>query len=385
MSAIEYRFLEPLDVLFLRGNKLFGDPGSFGESLVPPWPSVAAGALRSMLLAKDGVDLSAFAANCIEHPTLGTPNKPGSFAITSFQLAGRDERGMVSLFTAPPADLFISKKGDGELVVHRLRPSSNTEGIESSAPLPLLPVLAHRERSKGVGGHWLTQSGWEKYLDGTTPASGDLITSSELWQIDARVGVGLDIQTRRAFKGRLFSTQAVAMRKREHGRPGSRFDVGFLVGCAGTQLPASGVVRLGGDGRAAVMHVVTIRRPEVNIEDIVKARRCRLVLEAPGIFPEGWKLPSMDIHNHIRFDGVTARVVCAAVPRAEVISGWDLARGRPKNAQRGAPAGSVFWLDDLDATAGALRKLVENGLWTQTWQDPQRRAEGFNRFTIAAY
>ena len=42
----EHRFLEPLDVLFLRANKLFGDPGSYGESLVPPWPSAAAGALR---------------------------------------------------------------------------------------------------------------------------------------------------------------------------------------------------------------------------------------------------------------------------------------------------------------------------------------------------
>ena len=31
-------FIEPLDVLVLRGNKLFGDPGSYGESLVPPWP-----------------------------------------------------------------------------------------------------------------------------------------------------------------------------------------------------------------------------------------------------------------------------------------------------------------------------------------------------------
>jgi len=43
MSTVESVFLEPLDVLFLRGNKLFGDPGSFGESLVPPWPSGGGG------------------------------------------------------------------------------------------------------------------------------------------------------------------------------------------------------------------------------------------------------------------------------------------------------------------------------------------------------
>ena len=39
-----FHFIEPLDVLYLRGNKLFGDPGSYGESMIPPWPSVAAGA-----------------------------------------------------------------------------------------------------------------------------------------------------------------------------------------------------------------------------------------------------------------------------------------------------------------------------------------------------
>jgi CRISPR-associated protein Cmr3 len=53
-------FIEPLDVLMLRGNKLFGDPGSYGESLVPPWPSVAAGAIRSAVLAREG-DAFAFA------------------------------------------------------------------------------------------------------------------------------------------------------------------------------------------------------------------------------------------------------------------------------------------------------------------------------------
>ena len=57
MTPDSLRFLEPLDVLFLRGNKLFGAPGSHGESLVPPWPSVAAGALRSRMLADEGADL----------------------------------------------------------------------------------------------------------------------------------------------------------------------------------------------------------------------------------------------------------------------------------------------------------------------------------------
>ena len=56
-------FIEPLDVLILRGNKLFADAGSHGEALMPPWPSVAAGALRSRILIDAGIDPAAFAAS----------------------------------------------------------------------------------------------------------------------------------------------------------------------------------------------------------------------------------------------------------------------------------------------------------------------------------
>jgi CRISPR-associated protein Cmr3 len=93
----------------------------------------------------------------------------------------------------------------------------------------------------------------------------------------------------------------------------------------------------------------------------------------------------MDGDNILHLSGVTARVTCAAVARTEVISGWDLAHNHPKSARRAAPAGSVYWLQDLDATPEALRTLMHAGLWTPTSLDAQRRAEGFNRFTFAVY
>jgi CRISPR-associated protein Cmr3 len=117
-----YRFLEPLDVLFLRGNRLFGDPGSFGESLVPPWPSVAAGALRSQILAQDGTDLAGFAAGREAHPDLGTPDRPGPFTVTAFHLARRGEDGSVEAIYAAPADLVVAHNDDGTLSVRRLSP-----------------------------------------------------------------------------------------------------------------------------------------------------------------------------------------------------------------------------------------------------------------------
>jgi CRISPR-associated protein Cmr3 len=375
MNAITYRFLEPLDVLFLRGNKLFGDPGSYGESLVPPWPSVASGALRSRLLADEGVDLAAFAAGRLVHPTLGTPDHPGAFRITCFQMARRLANGRIEALIAPPVDLVINEQDGKVRAVRAFHPTAPAAGVRSSSPLPMLPVLAAAERGKAASGYWLGDAGWRRYLTGQTPLPGELITSSELWRLDPRVGVGLDAATGRAADGRLFAVQAVAV------QPG----VGFLAGIAGAVPPASGMVRLGGDGRAAAIHTATANTPEPDYAAIARTRRCRLVLATPGIFPAGWTLPGTHAAGHFHLGEVRGRLACAAVTRAEIVSGWDLAHWQPKSARRAAPAGSVYWLDELDATPEALRKLVNQGLWSEPCEDSARRAEGFNRIWLATW
>ena len=89
--------------------------------------------------------------------------------------------------------------------------------------------------------------------------------------------------------------------------------------------------------------------------------------------------------NTLQLPGLRARVAAAAVSRADTVSGWDLATRQPKPAQKAAATGSVYWLDDLEATPEALGKLVAHGLWGQPCEDAQRRAEGFNRFSFATF
>src|SRR5437660_5474405 len=167
-------FIEPLDVLALRGNKLFGDPGSYGESLVPPWPSVAAGAIRSMMLARDG-DPAAFAAGQWKHLALGTPSEPGSFSVTAFHLA-RQEGDRVEPLFAPPADVVIENI-QGGLVARRMRPTKPADGLASSNPLVQLPVLAQEKRAKANTGLWLKPAGWRAYLEGKQIADHHLVAS----------------------------------------------------------------------------------------------------------------------------------------------------------------------------------------------------------------
>ena len=374
------RFIEPLDVLFLRGNQLFGEPGSYGEALMPPWPSVAAGALRTRLLADDGVDLTAFSAGQVEHPSLGTPAQPGPFVLQAFQVARKREDGSVELLMPLPADMVVTGKeraGQPEVgTVQTLRPTTLHPALASSSPLPLLPVLAQGDdRSKPASGWWLTGHGWRSYLQGQPVTAADLVHTSALWNFDERVGLGLDGSTRSAADGKLFTTRAIALKE----------GVGFAVAANGAELPTSGSLRLGGDGRAAALLATPIAWPEPDYAAIALARRCRIVLTSPGIFAQGWKLPGMASDNTLSLPGLRARVVAAAVSRAETISGWNLATRQPKPAQKAAATGSVYWLDDLEATPEALGKLVAHGLWGQPCEDAQRRAEGFNRFSFAPY
>ena len=375
----EHRFLEPLDVLFLRANKLFGDPGSYGESLVPPWPSAAAGALRSQILVDDSIDLKEFAQGGVKHPSLGTPAVPGSFALTDFTLARRQANGNIQTLHALPADLVVSKDGV-DYHIKSLRPQAPQGGLISSGGFDMRPVLAEANRRKAESGLWLSQAGWQKYLRGQLPdPKNDIVKSSQLWAIDSRVGIGMNADTRSADDGKLFTTQAVAL--------GS--GVGFVASVRGASLPQQGIVRLGGDGRAASSQAVSLQAASIDMQAIVDQARCRIVLTTPGIFSQGW-LPNgfklqTDGSYLLDLQGVRARLVCAAVPRAETISGWDLAQWTPKAAMRAAPSGSVYWLEDLQATAESISKLAESGLWGQSCEDSQRRAEGFNRFAIAAF
>ena len=377
MTTLHWLFLEPLDVLLLRGNQLFGDAGSYGQSLMPPWPSVAAGAIRSRILVDAGIPLAEFAAGKHEHAALCTPEKPGTFTLCALHLARRNSENVEPLLPAP-ADLFIPS--DEKEAPQLLRPAPLPAGLASSTPLPQLPMLARQGRGKpAAGSHWLTPAGWQKYLRGQAPARTDMLPASELWSTDERTGVGLKGATRSAEDGRLFANSAVCMKK----------DVGFAAAVAGIDaVPTDGLLRFGGDGRAVAVHHLPIAIPQPDWDAIAQQKRCRLILASPGVFTYGW-LPNGFTREgdawRFALHGVRARLVAAAVPRHATISGWDLARHQPKDAQRIAPTGSVYWLDDLDATPAALRQLAADGLWGTPCEDDARRAEGFNRLHIAQW
>ena len=382
----EYRFIEPLDAIFLRGNRLFGQGSAPGDAVMPPWPSVFAGATRSWMLASAGVSPAAFGAGkCVlEGPlgkALGTAEEPGEFVLAHVTLGRESDAGVEVLYPCP-ADIVISVGSDENISVDMLEARALPNGLHCSLVLPQAPVLRREARGKAVNGYWLTSTGWRRYLLGEAPAASECIHQRELWTLERRLGIGMDKARRTAAEGQLYTTDAVHLSRDPR--------VGFVVAIDGVDasvLPVGpDVLRLGGDGRGASIRSMPIPgASECDAGRIMQSRRFRLVLTSPGIFSGGWRLPGLDTDGSWRFPGGRARIVCAAVGRGQTVSGWDLATRQPKPAQRVAPTGSVYWFEEFEGDTDALRNLSTTGLWSLVTENENqlRRAEGFNRFIVA--
>lgn len=394
-----YYFVEPLDVLMVRGNKSFGSAGEYGEVVMPPWPSLFAGAFRSSILGKDGERLVRFVAgerlDGSLGDVLGTPDKPGAFRITWVSLA----RHLSSAATAPgpgsskgevdgvmpiiplPADLVAFAEKEIPSLVP-LTPRPLPAGVSAGGCLPLIALLRIPKQVKPVDGQWLDEAGLAAHIAGSVPKT--TLNGGNVFKRETRLGIALDTQTRTATEGALYTTDAIAFRK----------GGGFLVGIDGADgvLQESGFLRLGGDGKGARYRRVPYEPSPAPLEAIDRSKCFRLILSTPGVFSGGWvpeRVTKEGDPYRLQGEGFSARLACAAVPRHETISGWDLAKWQPKTAQRVAPAGSVYWFDEFEGDVGKLAGWVDGGLWgddeCMSNADKSRRAEGFNQAMLAAW
>lgn len=385
-----YRFVNAVDTVSIRGNKLFGDAGSHGESTFPPRPSVLSGAFRSVLWATNRCDVTAI--------------KESSFAITGVFPARQDKQGKVELFLPLPADLLVTDKDEKDKkagkVVRKLEPQEMDKAIQHSqvSQLPMMPILRQGKPAKPENGWLLNQSGMAAYLRGEKLNETHITKQAELWSKESRIGIGLNRDSRTADDGKLFTVEHTVPKHSEnwdepkHNEPKRKVAnekmAGLVVGIAnGEGLPASGFIRLGGDGRAAEFSPTDAPA----ITPTPKTDKFKLVLLTPGLFAEGW-LPNGIVEENsgywLKLDGFKARLACAAVSRAEVVSGWDLENWKPKDAERTAPSGSVYWFDQSNYDFAALDKLVTQGLWADSLDNEamkSRRAEGYNRVLLAAW
>jgi len=375
-----YRLITPTDVLFLRGNKLFGGAGEHGAAEMPPWPSVFAGAMASRILADAG-KLQEITAYPDKAEAILADAAGSKFACTFLGILKDQKDVLLPL----PADLVVLKTEDGDLRICQMIPGAVSETLTCSTVLPLVPVLHVSDRSKPVTGLWMDLYGWRCHLQGDLPEQRSLVPSSELWEMDHRLGIARDYGAGTAAEGKIYTSEAVSL----------KHNTTFLVGFNGENIPDCGLLRLGGDGRGA--DITKVPDDKMLPVDVGKPQGgwtgFRIILISPGIFPKGWLPPGCEkSEDGIFFEwkGVRAQLKAAAIGRHGVISGWDMANHRPKPAQKVVPAGSVYWFQVLEGDTSELESVWKEGLYSVHGNMDQeyvtnRRREGFGRVWFGAW
>lgn len=383
-------FIQPQDVLYLRGNHLFGDAGAHSAAQMPPWPSMMAGALRSSLIADTPVDFQSFGKGAelpaAYHSCLGTVRVPGDFRLNRFGLGIKEKSGIKPVMPCPD-DIFIAQgertdTAPQNVVQSQPKNIKQLEHVNSSALLNAQSVLRLKARKKASSDWWLNSDGIEAYLNGHALKSEQhFIRRSELWKTENRLGIAMDYDKGSTKEGAIYTSEVVSLSD----------NVGFYAEVEGDHglLAKERLLRLGGDGRSAHGTPCDVALSAPDWGAMGDDARFKLVLASPAIFTQGW-LPdgiTTEGNDHIlSIQGLRARLVASTVNRAGTISGWDLAKGRPKPARLTAAVGSVYWFEILEGSIHALENAHRQGLWdTQNPDQRHRRPEGFNQIHLARW
>ncbi len=211
-----YYYVRPTDSLFVRGNLAFGDSGEHGASMMPPSPSLFAGAFRSALLGNDAEQTNRlFATGPMQRcPGLANAWARQSAGGLSHYLAvagGRTRRRQTlhpkPLRPCPPTWLLLGNN------FATLQPRAYSFGVQSAGDLPLRATLVSAKQEKPQGGVFLRGKGLTHHLQGQAAeemGKAHSVESKHIYQRDPRLGIGLNADARTAEEGQIYTTEGFA-------------------------------------------------------------------------------------------------------------------------------------------------------------------------------
>ena len=332
-------FLTPVDVWLFRDGRPF-DAGDdhYARSLFPPYPSVVQGAIRSHHLVVKGVDLQDKQAIA---KAVGTADDFGALRMRGPFIARRQTAGQIERYFSLPADAVPI---GGDRVQAALPQQAGQRRVSTSldAHLPLLLFPRAAQPVKQPPGTWLSEAQLMDYLS-AKPVSP--IRAGDLFVMENRYGIGLDSAVRAAKEGLLYAAEFV--------RPAE--GVGLYVEVSGFDgWPAQGVMRIGGEGRAARFEQVAA--PDWPAPPDPLPLCFKLYFASPAYFEDGWRPKDWSRF----FDGQVS-LKAVAISRYEVRGGFDWANGVQKPARRYVPAGSVYYFE-CQGEARLRPDLVQNAI-----------------------
>lgn len=384
-------FVEPLDVLLFREAKPFAaDEAHRATTRFPPLPTPFVGAIRSKILAEKGVDFQEFANG--RDPQLRA-------------LLGTDKLGDYGGLQVKGPFLARKKAADGQLEVYFPAPRDAVQSVIAGSGVRLEPadrsasgLLARPPAACSSQAALLCSVGQaagelepcaldlSRFADYLTGSTFRTTSIDELCDIETRLGIELDHDSRTARSGRLYMAELARLRKDRAGEVGFLLEITTSPEVDSTPiaraLGTEGMLALGGEQRGARYEVVHDGQDvewatglEKGLDELrEKVRegldsRLRVCLAAPAVFSQGWLPDFIDpgtLETKVGSplwmpDGhrgpVNLRLISAAVGKPVPLGGWDLARGEPKPMFRAVPAGSVYFFELLEGRVDDVMRV----------------------------
>lgn len=318
--------LKPLDSLFF-GPNLGLELSSNAASLLFPLPWTVSGALIAHLVSKKG--------------TL-------SEILESDASLEREERGeLTKLMFYGPFLIHARCKWFPTPYDLKYEPAGSSGALYSSQLPPIIEVV---EKIPA----WIDEARLEKYVRGEEIEVDSGWEEPKLLE-EVRLGIAVDDSTRTAMRGFLYTSRHLRMQDSA---------IGILAAWkTGEPLDLSGIVRLGGEGKASIIEVEDWNPSWFEDERIERGSVVKLVLISPAIYWDSSGKTSRRPPNE-RLEKLPGRPeVCKSRGRELVIgpspvmvSGWDLARRRARRMYAAVPAGTTIY----------LRLKEETGRWELT-------------------
>jgi CRISPR-associated protein Cmr3 len=273
-----------------------------------------------------------------------------------------DARGCTNLPVKDPAHPAIAAEG---LMPVGISPRGNASDDRSKP-----------NESDGIYWHWDFFAKWLSNPVDNSPVPPSAIMGALPRDVRTHVQIDASTGTVGDEGGKLFSTQGLNFR-----RQGRRFGIGVDVSSEIPNQPMVG--SLGGERRLVSWHLSEGKFPALSedlVKTIVSRKHCRVILLTPAYFTQGWYPELLLARNY----NVQPTLLAAATGRAQILSGWDMAKGRPKPSTRYMGAGSVFYLklagSDADITTWV------NKVWFQNISDQeQSQRDGFGLAVVGAW
>ena len=350
MKARASLLLTPADVAMFRDTRPFGQTSSGSRSEFPT-PRTVVGAVRTWLLHAAGVH--------VRDLPRGVPTTKQ--ALRALCHAKGDGEWVVeaefkgpflirdgTTFLAAPVHLVDLGEDTGKLMPLSTPPPGWRPPPGAPDPKAFRPLwLKNRQEWKPLEGGFIAAASLaERVLPaGTTLRRHEWEEVSRFWQLEPRLGIGLDPERHAADDGFLYTSSFLRLESRVGMRVDVAADAPDLEARLRAAIQKQPWVRLGGEGRAASVKLIEVPARSTAGSWPPPHNRFLTYLLTPGLFPGGGWFPR----------GLAARftLVSAATGPYLAVPGWDMAAHRPLPTRYAVRAGAVyFWEGDDESFRG---------------------------------